>query len=111
MSDSEDYIRGVRDGKTATRLNHHAAQIAATGVTLAQAVATADLMASTLQTLTEARVTDAATRIALAAAVKDTKDMQEDQAHASWSPMAKLATVVGSLVGLFGLVSFFVNGG
>jgi len=108
MTATQDaYDRGVLDGRVAIRLDHHDDQIAATNVLLARTVGISQTMASTLQTLTEARVTDAATRVATAQAVKEAKDTQEAQAKSSWSPVAKLVAIVGAAVGVIGLVVAF----
>ena len=101
------YDRGVLDGKVATRLDHHAEQIAATNVLLDRTVDIAANLTSTVQTLTEARVTDAATRVATAAAVKDARDAHEEQVSSAWSPMAKLGLTVGIIVGVLGFVVGF----
>ena len=93
-----DYDRGVLDGRVAVRLDHHDAEIAATNTVLAKTVDIAQVLTSTVQTLTEARVTDAATRIALAEAVKEARDTSEDQAKKSWTPAAKLIAALGSVV-------------
>ena len=93
-----DYDRGVRDGRVEVRLDHHDARLDEHADLLARTVETAQIMASTVQTLTEARVTDAATRVATAQAVKDAKDTQEDQAKHAWSPAAKLIAAIGSVV-------------
>ena len=98
------YERGVEDGKIAIRLDHHDDQIAATQVLLARTVEISQTMASTVQTLTEARVTDAATRIATAEAVKDAKIQQEAQAQSSWSPAAKLLTTIVTVVAVVSVV-------
>ena len=99
------YDRGVLDGRVAVRLDHHDEQIAATNTVLAKTVDIAQVLSSTVQTLTEARVTDAATRLATAQAVKDAKDQQEAAAitearvtDKSWSPAAKLIATIGSVV-------------
>ena len=93
MTATQDaYDRGVLDGRVAIRLDHHDDQIAATNVLLARTIDISQTMASTVQTLTEARVTDAATRLTTAQAVKDAKDAKE----AGWPPAAKLIAVIGS---------------
>jgi len=101
------YDRGVLDGRVAIRLDHHDDQIAATNTLLERTVDIAQSLTATVQTLTEARVTDAATRVATAQAVKEAKDTQEAQAKSSWSPVAKLVAIVGSAVGVIGLVVAF----
>lgn len=103
--DAASYNRGFLDGRITTRLDHHAEQIAATNVLLDRTVEISQTMASTVQTLTEARVTDAATRVATAEAVKEAKNAQEAAATTAWSPMAKLIAVVGSVVGILGLAA------
>ena len=102
------YERGVEAGKIAIRLDHHDDQIAATNVLLDRTVGISQTLASTVQTLTEARVTDADTRVATAQAVKDAKDQHETQ---SWSPVAKFTTVLGSLVGVLGIAWAVLSGG
>jgi len=102
--DLASYNRGFLDGRITTRLDHHAEQIAATNVLLDRTVEISQTMASTVQTLTEARVTDAATRVATAEAVKEAKVAQEAQASQSWSPMAKLIAVVGAIGVVFGII-------
>ena len=95
------YNRGVVD----TRLDHHDEQISAINVLLTRTIDISQTQASIVQTLTEARVTDAATRLATAQAVKDAKDQQEAQAitearvtDKSWSPAAKLIATIGTVV-------------
>jgi len=95
------YNRGVVD----TRLDNHDAQIAATNALLARTISIEQSLTSTVQTLTEARVTDAATRVATAQAVKEAKDLTESQAHEGWSPVAKLATAVGILAVIWAVLS------
>ena len=92
------YDRGVEAGKIAIRLDHHDDQIAATNVLLAKTVEISQTMASTVQTLTEARVTDAATRVTTAEAVEAAKKATDTQASASWSPLAKFLTVLGAVI-------------
>ena len=101
--DLASYNRGFLDGRVTTRLDHHSEQIAATNVLLDRTVEISQTMASTVQTLTEARVTDAATRVATAEAVKEAKIMQEAQAQSSWSPVAKLVTIVMAVVAVIGV--------
>lgn len=103
------YERGVEAGKVATRLDHHAAQIAATNVLLARTVEISQTMASTVQTLTEARVTDAATRVTTAEAVEAAKTASESQASVAWSPLAKFLVALGSLIGVAGMVWGFLS--
>ena len=91
------YTRGFEMGQFTVRLGHHDEAIAATNVLLARTIDISQTMASTVQTLTEARVTDAATRVATAQAVKDAKDQTEAQAHEGWSPVAKFATAIGAI--------------
>ena len=98
------YDRGVLDGQVATRLDIHDAAIAATNRLLARTVDISQTNASIVQTLTEARVTDAATRVATADAVKEAKLAQDAQASSAWSPMAKLIAVVGAIGVVFGIV-------
>lgn len=97
---SEAYGRGFEAGKIAIRLDHHDIQIEATNKLLERTIDISQSLTSTVQTLTEARVTDAATRLTTAQAVKDAKDAQE----AGWSPLAKFATALGSLVGVLGIL-------
>jgi len=87
------YARGVEMGKVAIRLDHHDDQIATLNDLLARTVSISQTNASIVQTLSEARVTDAATRVATAQAVKDAKDAHES----TWSPTAKLIAVLGSV--------------
>jgi len=96
------YERGVLDGQVAVRLDHHDAEIAATNRLLARTVDISQTNASIVQTLTEARVTDAATRVATAEAVKEARIAQEAQASSAWSPIAKLVTIVLAVVGVLG---------
>jgi len=98
------YTRGVVDGRIEVRLDHHDDQLAEHADLLAKTVETAQIMASTLQTLTEARVTDAATRVATAQAVKDAKDQTEAQAHEGWSPVAKFATAIGAIAVIWAIL-------
>jgi len=97
------YDRGVLDGQIATRLDHHDDRIAATDALLERTVEISQTMAATVQTLTEARITDAATRVATAQAVKEAKDTQEAQAKTAWSPIAKLIASIGAVVGVIGV--------
>ncbi len=99
----EAYARGIETGKILTKLDHHEEQIKATNTVLAKTVEIAQSLTATVQTLTEARVTDAATRVATAQAVKEAKEAQEAQAHAEivkvekfWTPRTRL---FGFLVG------------
>ena len=103
------YERGVEMGKVAIRLDHHDDEIAATNRVLDRTVEISQVMASTVQTLTEARVTDAATRVATAQAVKDAKDQTEAQAHEGWSPVAKFATAIGAIAVLWAVLSSLPN--
>jgi hypothetical protein len=102
--EQDAYDRGVQDGHVVTRLDHHDEQIASLVATQARLADIAAGLASTVQTLTEARVTDAATRVATAIAVKEAKDNQEEQARRSWSPLAKMALASGVLVGILGFI-------
>jgi len=99
-----EYERGYRDGQVAVRLDLHDAQIVATNNVLERTVDIASSLSSTVQTLTEARVTDAATRVATAEAVKEAKNAQEAQASSAWTPVQKLVTVTASVVGLLGIL-------
>ena len=92
------YDRGVLDGRIAVRLDHHDAEIAATNRLLAKSISIEDSLSSTVQTLTEARVTDAATRVATAEAVREAKVAQETQAQQAWSPTAKFIAALGSII-------------
>jgi len=98
------YDRGVLDGQVSTRLDHHDDRIAATDALLEKTVEISQTMAATVQTLTEARVTDAATRVATAEAVREAKVAQEAATSQAWSPMAKLIAVVGAIGVVFGIV-------
>lgn len=95
------YNRGVVD----TRLDNHDEQIAATKDLLAKTVEISQMNASIVQTLSEARVTDARERLSTAAAVKEAKELTEAQAHEGWSPVAKLATAVGIMAIIWTILS------
>ena len=97
------YDRGVLDGRILTRLDKHAQQIDALEGLSAQQIAISATLTSTVQTLTEARVTDAATRVATAQAVKEANDTREAQAKSGWSPLAKFLAIAGSVVGVIGV--------
>jgi len=99
------YDRGLLDGKIVTRLDHHDDRLAASDRLLARTIDITATLTSTVQTLTEARVTDAATRLATAQAVKEAKDLTESQSHEGWSPVAKLATAVGILAVIWAILS------
>ena len=98
------YDRGVLDGQIMTRLDKHAQQIESLAEMIEQQILISQTLTATVQTLTEARVTDAATRVATAQAVKEARDAHEIQAQAGWSPVARVATVLGSLVGVLGIL-------
>ena len=100
----ETYDRGVLDGRVATRLDGHDAQITAGLAAHIQMVDIATTLTSTVQTLTEARVTDAATRVATAEAVKEAKLAQEAQAQTGWSPVAKLSVAAGVVAILWAIL-------
>ena len=89
------YDRGVEAGRIAVRLDHHDDQIAATNLLLTKTVEISQTMASTVQTLTEARVTDAATRVTTAEAVEAAKTATDSQAKSAWSPLAKFLLALG----------------
>lgn len=91
---TEAYDRGIEAGKVIIRLDQLDVQIASTNALLARVVSIAQDLGSTVQTLTEARVTDAATRLTTAQAVKDAKDAQE----AGWPPLAKFLLSLGGAV-------------
>jgi len=101
----DTYNRGLLDGQVSMRLDHHDEQIAASVAAHTQMVSIASALTSTVQTLTEARVTDARERVATALAVKEAKDLTESQAHEGWSPVAKLATAVGILAVIWAVLS------
>lgn len=103
-AETDVYARGVLDGRTAVRLDHHDEQIASLIKTQARLTDIAADLSATVQTLTEARVTDAATRVATADAVKEAKIAQESLAQSSWSPVAKLSVAIGIGVGILGFV-------
>ena len=92
------YDRGVLDGQISVRLDHHDIEIASMNLLHARTVAITETLTSTVQTLTEARVTDAATRVATAEAVREAKVAQEAQAQSAWSPAAKLIAALGSVI-------------
>lgn len=92
-------------GRTETRLDHHDEQIAANRALIGRTVDISASLSSTVQTLSEARVSDAAARVATAKAVKEARDTQEDQLRAAWSPVAKVVTVLGSIGVLVGILS------
>jgi len=102
---SETLQAAYERGRVAERLNHHDEQIAATNKVLAKTVDIASSLTSTVQTLTEARVTDAATRVATAEAVKEAKLAQEAQAQTGWSPVAKFATAIGAMAVLWAILT------
>ena len=103
------YERGVEAGKIATRLDHHADQIAATNLLLARTVEISQTMASTVQTLTEARVTDAATRVTTAEAVEAAKVATETQDTKAWSPLSKFIAVALGLIAILSFLSSVPN--
>ena len=98
------YNRGLLDGQVSARLDHHDEQIEASNAAQAQMVKIAATLTSTVQTLTEARVTDAATRIALAAAVKESKDQAEAQSQKGWSPITKFSVIIGSVAVIWAIL-------
>ena len=98
------YVRGVEMGKIVIRLDHHDEQIDATNALLARTVDISQTMASTVQTLTQTIVSDAATRVAVAEAVKDAEDTQDAHSRAKWTPLVKFATILGALVGVLGIL-------
>jgi len=101
---AQAYARGIEAGKIAIRLDHHDEAIAATNRVLDRTVEISQTNASIVQTLSEARVTDAATRIALADAVSEARDASEAQASKAWSPAARLIAALGAGVGVLGIL-------
>jgi len=100
----EAYARGMEMGRIGARLDNHDSQFASLDILLGKMVDIESNLSSTVQTLTEARVTDAATRVATAEAVKEAKLAQEAQAKSTWTPLGKFIVVAASLVGVIGLV-------
>jgi len=96
-------------GRTETRLDHHDEQIIANRALIGRTVEISSSLSSTVQTLSEARVSDAAARVATAAAVKEARDMSEAQSRAAWSPAAKLIAALGAGVGALGFVWAIVS--
>lgn len=102
------YVRGVEAGRIAIRLDHHDDQIAATNLVLARTVEISQTLSSTVQTLTEARVTDAATRVTTAEAVEAAKVATETQDTKRWSPLSKFLVAALGLVAILSFVGDFL---
>jgi hypothetical protein len=75
-------------------LDKHAQQINDLSDMMERQIKISTDLTLSVQTLTEARVTDAAARVATAKAVKESQDAQAAQANSAWSPIAKLVTIV-----------------
>jgi len=100
----DTYNRGLLDGQIAVRLDHHDERLVAQDHLLERTIDITAVLTSTVQTLTEARVTDAATRIALAAAVKESKDQAEAQSQKGWSPITKFSVVIGAVAVIWAIL-------
>jgi len=92
------YDRGVADGMIQIRLDHHDERLAEHAVLTAKLAENDRVLTAVVQTLTEARVSDAATRVATAQALKESKENQDAQAKAGWSPAAKIITILGAVL-------------
>lgn len=103
------YTRGFESGKIAVRLDHHDEALVATNNLLAKTVDISQVLASTVQTLTEARVTDAATRVTTAEAVEAAKVATESQDTKAWSPLSKFVVVALALVAILSFFSSVPN--
>ena len=96
-------------GRIETTLDHHGEAIAANRVLIGRTVDISASLSSTVQTLSEARISDAAARVATAKAVKEARDTQEAQLRAAWSPAAKLIAALGAGVGVLGFAWAIVS--
>lgn len=109
--DSADaaYERGVTAGDIAARLAGHEARLGALNGNLARM---ADEMAGVkmaLQRLADQAEGRDATVLTTATALDKADTQRREAAERSWSPVAKLSTAVGLVLGILGVVAFFVR--
>jgi hypothetical protein len=104
------YERGVTAGEIAETLRRHddhLERINGSTEKTAQALValneTQQMMALQLQRLADQAESDAKTRVATAAALKDADEARRNQDETWWTPVARSIALLGALVALVGL--------
>lgn len=100
---AEAYKRGLDSGALHTRLDYMEK-------ILTRLVSIEGTLTANVQTLTQARVSDAETRIATAEALKAAKDAVDDKSTRAWSPVAKTAVGVAGVLNLIALWQYLLQG-
>lgn len=98
------YERGVTAGDIAARLAGHEARLGALNGNLARM---ADEMAGVKMALQ--RLADQAEGRDTTVITKALDKADTRRREAAWSPVAKLATGIGMLVGILGVIAFFIR--
>lgn len=103
------YERGVTAGEIAARLAGHDRHFASINGSLAQIADEMHALNMGVQRLADQAEAAAKTVVTTASALKDAQEARRDKATQTWSPMAKLATVLGSLSALAAVIAFLTR--
>jgi hypothetical protein len=101
--DEEAYERGHVAGEIAARLAGHDKHFNSINGSLERIAEKLTILAMDVQRLADQAVSDAATRISTAAALKDAEAARRDKTEQSWSPWSKVFAVIAAVVALAGL--------
>lgn len=108
---AEQYDRGHLDGRIDARLSGHDAHFTHLNGTTAELVAKVSTLAALVQRLGDQAIADAATRQALAVALRDADEARRtsdaDRRHAAadhWTPVQKVITLLLALIAISGFL-------
>lgn len=108
VSTNEDYDRGHRAGGIAERLDSHDRHFEAINGSLADIARELHALNMNTQRLGDQADANAKTVVTTAAALKDAVQARQNQADQSWSPMARMISVLSGLAALAAVIGLFL---
>jgi hypothetical protein len=111
MTEADDsaYDRGHLAGRIDARLADHDKHFATINGSIADVAKALSALTMAVQRLGDQAVSDAATRITTAAALKDADAARRDKSEQSWSPLQKVMTTLGALATVAGTVAVYIS--
>lgn len=102
------YASGVEAGVILQRLQEHDRHFAKINGSMERIADQMGRMNSNLEKLNLQVISDAATRVTTAAAVKEYDEARRQQSVSTWTPLTRVLAVVGAIVGVVGTIITFV---
>lgn len=102
------FNRGYESGRVNTRLDGHDAQLKEMTSTLSKVVDVEQQLTLAVQDLAKAAMARDEKAVALALALKEADDERRTQSETTWSPFAKVITVMVAIAGIASVILAYV---